>query len=108
MNRRRVVAGVVAVLLAALGTMIIVLFVRRAEDRALAGEKVVEVYVADKIVPAGTKGADLKDLVRIDKVPVKVRAAGAVSDLDRLKDRVAQIDLLPGEQLVLDRFISPD
>lgn len=108
MNRRRLAAGVIAVVMAVLGTTLIVVFVGRAEDRALAGEKVVEVFVADKIVPAGTRGSALESLVRKTKVPTKVRAAGAVSDISRLKDRVAQIDLFPGEQLVLDRFISPD
>src|SRR5262245_23408770 len=105
MNSRRLIAGVIAVVMAVLGTTVIILFVHRAEDRALAGEKVVKVYVADKVIPAGTTGASLEGLVRVDRVPAKVRAAGAVSDLKRLRNRVAQIDLLPGEQLVVDRFV---
>lgn len=108
MESRRLVAGVIGVVLALVGTVVIVLFVNRAEDRALANEKLVQVYVVNDRVAAGTSGAEVESAVRLERVPAKVRAAGAVSDLGRLKKRVAQVDLVPGEQLVLDRFVSPD
>ena len=42
----------------------------------------------------------------VERVPIKVRAEGAVADLTALAGRVAAVDLLPGEQLVTGRFLE--
>jgi len=102
---RRLVAIIAALALAGVGTFFLVGFVRGAEDRALAGEIVVEVLVAEQPIPAGTPSEDLAGLVRQERVPAKVAAAGAVASLSSLAGRVAAIDLLPGEQLAVGRFV---
>jgi len=104
---RRVIAIIVALALAGAGTFFLVGFVRGAEDRALAGEVLVAVLVADRPIEAGTPAEDLVGLVRMEQVPAKVAAEGAVGDLAALEGKVAAIDLLPGEQLVSDRFLDP-
>lgn len=105
---RKVVGAFAAVMLAALGTFILVSFVRGAEERALAGERVTQVYVVAAPIPKGTQGEAIQQSLSVERVPLKVRAAGSVTDLATLKDKVAGVDLIPGEQLVEARFVSPD
>lgn len=108
MIRRQKLIGIVAsVLLAAVGTALLVSFVRGAEDRALDGEKTVEVLVVDSTIPKGTKGEDIGGNVRMEQVPVKVATKDALTNTLGLAGKVAAVDLLPGEQLVPSRFATP-
>jgi pilus assembly protein CpaB len=104
--QRRTVGIVAAIVLALLGTMGLVGYVQGAKDDAVAGEKLVRVYVAANKIPAGTSATRIADLVKTEKVPAKVQADDAVTKLSSLKDDVTTIDLLPGEQLVTSRFVS--
>ena len=52
--QRRTVGIVAAIVLALLGTMGLVGYVQGAKDDAVAGEKLVKVYVASDKIPAGT------------------------------------------------------
>lgn len=106
--RRRLLAATAALLLLAVGTVVLVTYVRGADSRALAGVRAVEVLVADQLIPEGTPAAELGALVRREMVPAKSALAGRVTDLDALAGRVATVDLLPGEQLLAGRFERPD
>lgn len=105
---RRLIAIIAALLLAGAGTFFLVRYVRGAEDRALAGEVVVEVLVADQPIEAGTPAEELTTMVRTERVPTKVAAAGAVGSLQVLAGKVAAVSLLPGEQLIGERFVGPE
>lgn len=108
MIRRQKLIGVIAsVLLAAVGTGLLVTYVRSAEDRALKGEKTVDVLVVSATIPKGTKAEDIAANVRMEQVPVKVATNGALASTGPLAGKVAAVDLLPGEQLVPTRFASP-
>lgn len=104
---RKIIGVVTALVLALVGTVALVAYVSTAEDRALEGEELVEVFVVTETIPAGTPGVDIEDFVAIEQVPVKVQAAGAVSSLPSIANRVAAVDLLPGEQLLDTRFVTP-
>ena len=106
--RRRLLAALVALLLAATGAVVLLAYVRGADARALAGVQTVEVLVVDRPVPEGTPGEALTDLVRTEQLPAKAAVEGAVSDLDELAGRVATVDLRPGEQLLAGRFAAPE
>src|SRR3712207_556137 len=101
---RRIIGSVVAVILAALGTFTLVAYVQGAEDRAIAGEQVVPVLVVRQDVSKGTRAEDLGEAVEVERVPAKVKAEGAVSDLAALSGKVAAVDLVAGEQVVASRF----
>jgi pilus assembly protein CpaB len=105
-NQRRTVGIVAAVVLALLGTLGLVAYVQGAKDRAVAGEKLVKVYVANQTIAAGTPASDLATKVKTEKVPAKVRATDAVVNLKDIKGDVASIEVLPGEQLVTSRFVA--
>src|SRR3954451_20002320 len=67
----------------------------------------VDVFVVTDAIEKGTKATDIGDSVDKKQVPAKVRADGAVTDLADLgKESVADVDLVPGEQLVASRFVS--
>jgi pilus assembly protein CpaB len=104
---RRIIGVIAAVALAAVGTGFLVAYVKSAERRALAGERVVDVYVVQEAIAQGTYGEQVRPLLTTEKVPVKVQAAGAVQSLSELDGKVAAVDLVPGEQLVAQRFIEP-
>lgn len=105
--KRRIVGVGLAVMLTVVGTFVLVAYVNTAEDRALAGERTVDVLVVAKPVDQGTAAADLQGLVKREKVPAKVTADDAVTDLAALGERVASADLSPGEQVVARRFVEP-
>jgi len=103
---RRVVGLLVAVVLALAGTVALVAFVAGAEERALEGEELVEVYVVTDTITGGTPGDEIEAMVIVEEVPIKVRPANAVDNLAALRGRVAAVDLQPGEQLINTRFIA--
>jgi pilus assembly protein CpaB len=103
---RKWIGVVVAIVLAAVGTWVLVRYVQSADDRALQGEETVSVLVVDASIPAGSAAADLVDEVHVELVPVKVQAPGSVASLDELGDKVAAIDLVPGEQVISSRFVA--
>ena len=106
--RRRLLAAAAALVLMLVGTVVLVGYVRGAESRALAGVETVEVLVAEAPIPAGTPGAALGDLVRVDVLPAKAALPGRVTDLASLADRVSTVDLAAGEQLLGSRFAGPE
>jgi pilus assembly protein CpaB len=106
---RRVTAVVVAVLLALVGTAAVLMYVRSADKRAVAGQEPVEVYVAQKFVPAGTS---LSDAVADDLISQEMVAAKGVpsTPLPTMSPSTAQMvavsDIQPGELVLSDRFGS--
>jgi pilus assembly protein CpaB len=106
--RRRLLAALAALVLAALGAVVLLAYVRGADARALAGVQTVDVLVVDRPVPEGTPGEELAELVRTERLPARAAVPGAVTDLGELAGRVATVDLQPGEQLLAARFAAPE
>jgi len=104
---RRLLAAFAALILLVVGTVVLLAYVRGADNRALAGVRTVDVLVADELIPEGTTADQLADLVRTEMVPAKTAVDGRVTDLDALAGRVATVDILPGEQLLAGRFARP-
>jgi pilus assembly protein CpaB len=101
---RRILTAVLALGMALVGTVVMVSYVRAADDRALAGVQTTSVLVVTRPIPEGTPADELADSVRIEQIPAKVAATGTVRDLDDLGDRVATVALQPGEQVLASRF----
>ena len=106
--KRRIVGIVAAVFLAMVGTFVLVAYVKGAEDRALAGERTVDVLVARTEIAKGTKAEDIAASVELEQLPAKVEAAGSVDSLDQLAGKVASVDLVAGEQILASRFVDPN
>jgi pilus assembly protein CpaB len=105
--RRRVTGIVASLLLASLGTILLVAYVQSARNEAVAGERMVDVLVVTDAIEKGTKAADIEDAVAVRQVPAKVKAEGAIDDVADLNDElVASVELVPGEQVVSTRFVT--
>jgi pilus assembly protein CpaB len=107
-NKRRIFGILAALLLAVVGTVALVSYVRSAKDKAVAKEALVDVYVVDKLVPKGAEAKTIKSSVSIDKVPARLKQQGAITDLADVGENVAATDLQPGDQLLAARLVPKD
>ncbi|RCK69300.1 hypothetical protein DT076_10375 [Desertihabitans brevis] len=105
--RRRVVAAVAAVVLAALGGALVLSYVSTADQRALAGVQAVDVLVVTDPVAEGTPVEDLGSSVEVRSVPRVAVPTGALGSLGDVAGLVAATDLVPGEPLLAVRFVDP-
>ena len=107
MNRK--VLGVIAsVVVATLGTFLVLSYVNSADERAAEGEERVEVLVVSDTVEAGESADDLVGKVEPVLVPSRVQAEYAVNSLEDLGDQVAAVELVPGEQVLSTRFVTEE
>lgn len=107
MLKRRIIAAIAALLVAAVGGGLLLSYVSRADERAMAGMQTVEVLVASALIPEGTAADSLTKLVVVKSLPVKAVAPGALTTLAAVRGLVSAVDLLPGEQLLGARFVDP-
>jgi Flp pilus assembly protein CpaB len=106
--RIRIIGAVVAVVLAAVGALALVLYVRDADVRAADGAELVNVYVVgEEGVPKGTPGEAIRDFISVERLPNIAVQSDHVTDLSDLEGLVTTAELLPGEQLVIGRFQDP-
>jgi pilus assembly protein CpaB len=106
--RGRVAAVVVALALALAATAALVAYAAGADRRAVANQQPVLAYVAKARIPAGTSGEDAQNrgLIERTALPRRAVAGGAIRSLEQLGGRVAEVDILPGEQLLAARWVG--
>ena len=80
---RRILTIIVAIVLAVIGTGAVMIYVKQADQRALAGQKAVSVLVATQQVPAGTTaGAALRNgFLHAQNLPAESVPADAVRSI---------------------------
>jgi pilus assembly protein CpaB len=105
-NKRRIIGIVAATLLALVGTISLVGYVRSAKDDAVAQEALVDVYIVDEFVPKGADPETIKSSVSIEQVPARLKQDDAITDLEAIGEQVAAADLQVGDQLVAVRLAS--
>lgn len=105
MDRRRVLLTAAAVI-AALGTLIVFLYVRGADDRAAEEFNAVPVLKAVKVIAAGESVAEAQAAGKIEESMVgeNDRLPGALVSLDAIGGQLAQTTINPGEQIVNVKF----
>ncbi|WP_104091198.1 Flp pilus assembly protein CpaB [Arthrobacter sp. GMC3] len=105
--KSRLLGGITALVLAIVGTMMLVSYVSKADLRAQASLDPVSVLIVESSVPAGTKAEDLGSYVKVHSLPGVAKAPDALSDLDGSAGQVTSVGLEPGEQLLASRLIDP-
>ena len=103
---RRLALLVAAVVIAALGTTLVFLYVKGADDRALEGQSPVQVLVATNEIAAGTtlsQASRQGDLVQ-QTVASSSAVKDAMSSIDSVADQVALSTIMPNQQLSYSMF----
>ena len=104
---RRSLAVIFAVSLAIIGAVLVLVYARSADARALQGQQVVDVYVATKDIPAGTSAKDAVDRgwLRKESFSQKGVPAGALTEVaGPITQQVASTDIAAGETVLSKRF----
>lgn len=103
---RRTVLLVVALLVAAVGTSLVFVYVNGVNERALADQKPVKVLVATTTIAAGTSAADAAKAgaFQLQEVGAASAAPGALSDISPISSKVALAPIFPGEQILAAKF----
>lgn len=108
---RRTALLVAAILVAALGTVLVTMYVHNVDKRALAKQQPVEVLLAKKLIPAGTTGEAAAAAGDLEKttVPRDALASGAtvLDDIRAVSNRIALAPIYPGEQILAEKFGKP-
>lgn len=105
--KSRLIGGIAALVLAVIGTVMLVNYVSNADRRAQASLDPVDVVVVEKPVPAGTTVQELSSYVRLRPMPSTAKADGALTSLDTASGKVTSVALEPGEQLLGSRLVDP-
>ena len=103
----RIIAVVLAAVLAIVGAVLLVGYVRGADQRAFDGARLTEVLVVQHEIAAGMSAANLGSAVTLIQVPEAYVADGAVTNVKDLAGLVAATTLEPGEQVLASRFVKP-
>ncbi len=104
---RRILAIVVAVVLAVGGAALVVTYAKNADARALASQEPTTVWVAQKLIPSGTtlKDAQRTELIAETQVAARALPIGALQTIDADNNALLALsDIQPGEFLIGSRF----
>ncbi|MET1153772.1 RcpC/CpaB family pilus assembly protein [Arthrobacter sp.] len=104
--KTRLLGGIAALLVAIIGTVLLVSYVQNADKRALAGTETETIYVVQKAIPAGAAAEEIASSVMKKSVPKVALAENNVTDLATLGSKVAAVALVPGEQLLSTRMVE--
>ncbi len=106
---RRTLLLIAAVVVAALGTALIFLYVKGINDRALEGQNPVSVLVATAEIPAGTTGdaAQAAGLLEKKTVAADSVAPGALSEITPVANLVTLAPIFLGQQVLQQMFGAP-
>ena len=103
---RRVALLTAAIVIAAIGTTLVYLYAKQANDRAIAEARPVDVLVAKTLIPAGTTAEQIltDQSVELQQIPEKAVAEGAIGDIQGVAGQVAVGPIYPGQQILTQLF----
>lgn len=106
---RRSLLMVAALVIAALGAAMIVIYVQGIDARAAEGQELVEVLTATETIEVGESVKDAQSAGKFETSEV-VRndlVDGALTSTSSISDDVALGDIYPGEQIIAKKFGEP-
>jgi pilus assembly protein CpaB len=103
---RRTILLVAAIVVAAIGTTMIFVYVKGVNDRALADQSPQQVLIAKTTIAAGTTAAEAASKGAFERVDMakKYLALGAISDPAPIANEVALAPVFPGQQILSQMF----
>ena len=105
--KTRLIGAILAIVLAVVGTVVLTGYVNSADARAANGAEFVEVYLVAAEIQAGTEASAISDLITAKQITTLAAVPGRVTKLSDLKGLVADTALMPGEQLLESRWVTP-
>ncbi|MEW1949357.1 Flp pilus assembly protein CpaB [Pseudarthrobacter sp902506025] len=105
--KTRLLGGIVALVLAVVGTLLLISYVQGSEARAQADLQPIDVLVVEKQIPQGSNLDQIKSAVKLASLPSASVPNGALKSLDGLDGKVTSADLVPGEPLLGVRLVDP-
>jgi pilus assembly protein CpaB len=102
--RARVIAAILAGVLAFIGVIAMVAWALSARSAAFGNAEMVKVYKVTQTIPANSDAktvAGSSEQVEIPKIAV---ATGAITNLSTIGSKLTTVELEPGEQLIASRF----
>jgi len=107
---RRTVLLIAAILVAALGTLLVTLYVHNVDKNNLAKQQPVKVLIAKKIIPAGTTGAAAAADGALAETTIPrdaVASSDVLSNITKVANLVTNAPIFPGEQILAAKFGKP-
>jgi len=105
--KRRVVTIMLAVALAVVGSGAVLVYVNRADARAVAGQQAVTVLVAGKVIPSGTTAAEAKASLHEETLPASSMSSETLAKITPAQESlVTTADLKPGQVLLKSMLVS--
>ena len=106
---RRSILLTVALIVAALGTTMIVLYVNSIDARAAQGQEQVKVLTATEVIDAGETVAKAQAAGKLEKTDVvrEDMVEGALTSTTSIEDQVSLGTIYPGEQIISSKFGAP-
>jgi pilus assembly protein CpaB len=103
---RRIALLIAAVIVAGLGTTMVFLYVKSADDRAIEAQAPVTVLVAKLPIAAGTKVQDAANAGSFEaqEFPAGSVTPGALSSVEALAEALAVAPIFPGQQILSAMF----
>lgn len=104
---KRSMAVILAAALALVGAVLVLLYVKGADQRAVAAQQPAQVYVSQQLIPSGTslKDALRQEMIAATTVAAKGMPAGALTSItDGNRELVATVDIAAGEFIQEARF----
>jgi len=105
---RRVLAAVIAIVLAVVGGYLVISYASAADERAQEGLQTVDVLVATERIPMGTPASEIGERAQSRSLPRVAVPEGAVADMEEVGDLVTSAEVIPGEVLLNARFTTPE
>jgi pilus assembly protein CpaB len=103
---RRTILLIAALVVAALGAVLVFLYVNNARSTVLEGQERVTVLVAAAQIEAGTLGSTAAGAGSFTQkdIPKEDLVAGALNSADPIADLVALGTIFPGQQIILPQW----
>jgi len=106
-NRRKLIGLLASVVVAGLGTLVLLKYANSSKPapQAAISEPTVPVLKVQRLIAKGTPAESIGDAVMIQQIPVSQKLNDAADNIALLTGLVASTDLLPNEQVIKARFI---
>jgi pilus assembly protein CpaB len=103
---RRTLLLIAALVVAALGTVLVFLYAQNADNAAKEGQTLVKVLVAKSKIEAGTNGgtASANGAFEQQEIPQDNVVTGALADPTPLANLVALVPIFPGQQIISQQW----